>query len=59
MDTLEDIFNHFDYDKVGKIDCVSFKIIINIIDMPIIDCTNNYYEYSDLINYIKKIGKKN
>lgn len=57
METLKDIFDYYDRNKNGKIDCISFKLIINLIDMPIIDCTKKYYEYTDLLEYIKQYGK--
>ncbi|ARF11409.1 hypothetical protein Klosneuvirus_1_266 [Klosneuvirus KNV1] len=57
METLKEIFDHYDYNKDGKINCKSFKLIINLIDMPIINCTQKYYKYNDLIDYIKKYGK--
>lgn len=56
METLKDIFDNYDNDEDGKIDCISFKLIVNLIGLQIIDCTNKYYEYSDLIDYIKKYG---
>jgi hypothetical protein len=57
METLKDIFDYYDDDKDGMINCQSFKLIINLIDIPITDCTNKYYKYNDLINYIKKYGQ--
>lgn len=57
MNTLKDIFDYYNTEKNGKIHCSSFKLIINLIDMPIIDCMQIYYNYNDLIDYIKKYGK--
>lgn len=57
METLKDIFDYYDHDKDGKINCISFKLMINLLDLPINDCTKNYYEYNDLLYYIKQYGK--
>ena len=56
MDSLKEIFDYYDYDKDGKIDCTSFKLIINLINIQIIDCIKEDYDYQDIINYIKKYG---
>lgn len=57
METLKDIFDHYDHNKDGKINNIAFKLVINLINLPIINCTNKYYTYDDLLNYIKKYGQ--
>ena len=54
--TLYDLFDHFDTNKDGYINNISFKRILNIINLPLNHVLDKEYTYKDLIEYIKKYG---
>jgi hypothetical protein len=53
LEYLRSIFDKLDEDHDDFIDKLAFKKIINILDMPIYNINKDYYDFDDLLVYIK------